>query len=140
MDNGEKKISSLFNGRTIFNIPEYQRAYAWSDLQLREFLDDLNNQKLNRSYFLGTVLFEEKGLEGNHEIIDIVDGQQRITTIIIFMSCLINRMRELDPSEEDEDNLNLLYETSLHTTKKQKSLLKQRHNSNFQDESDHAKL
>ena len=111
MDNGEKKISSLFNGRTIFNIPEYQRAYAWSDLQLREFLDDLNNQKLNRSYFLGTVLFEEKGLEGNHEIIDIVDGQQRITTIIIFMSCLINRMRELDPSEEDEDNLNLLYET-----------------------------
>ena len=111
MDNGEKKISSLFNGRTIFNIPEYQRAYAWSDLQLREFLDDLNNQKLNRSYFLGTVLFEEKGLEGNHEIIDIVDGQQRITTIIIFMSCLINRMRELDPSEDDEDNLNLLYET-----------------------------
>ena len=111
MDNGEKKLSSLFDGRTIFNIPEYQRAYAWSYIQLYDFLDDLNNQKLGRSYFLGTVLFEEKGLEGNYEIIDIVDGQQRLTTIIIFMSCLITRLRELCSSEEDEENLDLLYET-----------------------------
>lgn len=111
MDNGEKKISSLFDGRTIFNIPEYQRAYAWSDVQLREFLDDLNNQKINRSYFLGTVLFEEKGLEGNYEIIDIVDGQQRLTTIIIFMTYLITRLRELSSSDDEEENLDLLYET-----------------------------
>ncbi|CAM4029619.1 DUF262 domain-containing protein [Psychrobacter arenosus] len=111
MDNGEKKLSSLFDGRTIFNIPEYQRAYAWSEVQLREFLDDLNNQKLNRSYFLGTVLFEEKGLEGNYEIIDIVDGQQRLTTIIIFMSHLITRLRELSSTDEEEENLDLLYET-----------------------------
>lgn len=111
MDNGEKKISSLFDGRTIFNIPEYQRAYAWSEIQLREFLDDLNNQKLNRSYFLGTVLFEEKGLEGNYEVIDIVDGQQRLTTIIIFMTCLIARLRELSSSDEENENLDLLHET-----------------------------
>lgn len=111
MDNGEKKLSSLFDGRTIFNIPEYQRAYAWSYLQLFDFLDDLNNQKIGRSYFLGTVLFEEKGLEGNYEIIDIVDGQQRLTTIIIFMSCLIARLRALSFSEEENESLDLLYET-----------------------------
>lgn len=72
MDNGEKKLSSLFDGRTIFNIPEYQRAYAWSYLQLFDFLDDLSNQKIGRSYFLGTVLFEEKGLEGNYEIMKLL--------------------------------------------------------------------
>ncbi len=90
MDNGEKKISSLFDGRTIFNILVYQRAYAWGEDQLADFVEDIQNQKENRSYFLGTVLFEEKGLEKNYEIIDIVDGQQRITTIVIFMSVLIN--------------------------------------------------
>lgn len=120
MDNGEKKLSSLFDGRTIFNIPEYQRAYAWSYIQLYDFLDDLNNQKLGRSYFLGTVLFEEKGLEGNYEIIDIVDGQQRLTTIIIFMSCLITRLRELCLSEEDEENLDLIYETYVKHRRKYK--------------------
>ena len=111
MDNGEKKISSLFDGRTIFNIPEYQRAYAWSYLQLMDFMDDINNQKVRRSYFLGTVLFEEKRLEGNYELIDIVDGQQRLTTIIIFMSVLIFRLRELSSSEEESEDIDLLYET-----------------------------
>ena len=111
MDNGEKKISSLFDGRTIFNIPEYQRAYAWSILQLIDFMDDINNQKIGRSYFLGTVLFEEKGLDGNYELIDIVDGQQRLTTIIIFMSTLISRLRELSSSEEESEDIDLLYET-----------------------------
>lgn len=121
MDNGEKKLSSLFDGRTIFNIPEYQRAYAWSHSQLHDFLDDLNNQKLGRSYFLGTVLFEEKGLEGNYEIIDIVDGQQRITTIIIFMSCLISRLRKIILKEDnDDEGLELLYETYIKHRKEYK--------------------
>lgn len=120
MDNGEKKISSLFDGRTIFNIPEYQRAYSWSILQLDDFLDDLKNQKLGRSYFLGTVLFEEKGLESNYEIIDIVDGQQRLTTIIIFMACLIDRLREYSSSEEESENLDLLYETYIKHRKQYK--------------------
>lgn len=90
MDNGEKKISSLFDGRTLFNVPEYQRAYAWGEAQLSDFIEDIQNQKEDKSYFLGTVLFEEKGLENNYEVIDIVDGQQRITTIIIFMYNLIS--------------------------------------------------
>ncbi|NLS14624.1 DUF262 domain-containing protein [Vibrio sp. SM6] len=111
MDNGEKTLSGLFDGRTIFNIPEYQRAYAWSEVQLTEFLDDLHNQKLGRSYFLGTVLFEEKGLESNYKIIDIVDGQQRLTTIIIFMTCLIEKLTLLSSSVEEKDELELLYET-----------------------------
>lgn len=120
MDNGEKKLSSLFDGRTIFNIPEYQRAYAWSDLQLNDFLDDLNNQKPNHSYFLGTVLFEEKGQEGNYEIIDIVDGQQRITTIIIFMTCLISCLRDNTTDENELEDLDLLYETYIKHRKQYK--------------------
>ena len=51
MDNGEKKISTLFGGRTIFNIPEYQRAYAWSKPQLKDFIEDLDNQKKIEAIF-----------------------------------------------------------------------------------------
>lgn len=111
MDNGEKKISSLFDGRTVFNIPEYQRAYAWGESQLTDFVEDIQNQKIDRSYFLGTVLFEEKELEKNYEIIDIVDGQQRITTIIIFMAVLIKRLREESTNEDELEDIELLFET-----------------------------
>lgn len=111
MDNGEKKISSLFDGRTIFNIPEYQRAYAWEKDQLSDFVDDIENQKVNRVYFMGTVLFEEKGLEKNYEIIDIVDGQQRLTTIIIFMATLIHFLKEQSSKEDELEDIELLYET-----------------------------
>ncbi|HHC7352587.1 TPA: DUF262 domain-containing protein [Vibrio campbellii] len=111
MDNGEKKLSSLFDGRTIFNIPEYQRAYAWGSSQLQDFVEDIENQKIDRSYFLGTVLFEEKGQEKNYKLIDIVDGQQRITTIIIFMTVLIELLRNLTNDEDELDDIDLLFET-----------------------------
>lgn len=111
LDNGEKKISSLFDGRTIFNIPEYQRAYAWTKPQLKDFIEDLDNQKKDRSYFLGTVLFEEKGQEKNYEIIDIVDGQQRITTIIIFMTVLLEELSSEASSDDELEDLDLLTET-----------------------------
>ncbi len=111
MDNGEKKVSDLFDGKNIFNIPEYQRAYAWGTQQLSEFLDDINNQKLDRNYFLGTVLFEEQKKENSYNLIDIVDGQQRLTTIIIFMATLINRLTELSETEEEQEELELLHET-----------------------------
>lgn len=113
MDNGEKKVSDLFDGKNIFNIPEYQRAYAWGKQQLAEFIDDIDNQKIDRNYFLGTVLFEERGKEGNYNIIDIVDGQQRLTTIIIFMSALIKRLQELTDAgdKEGQEDLDMLHET-----------------------------
>ena len=93
MQHGQKTIRELFNTRTIFNIPEYQRAYAWEEQQLKDFVEDLENQRLNRDYFFGTILFEEQLPDEGFEIIDIVDGQQRITTIIIFMKLLLAQQK-----------------------------------------------
>ena len=92
LENGQKTIRDLFNGRTIFHIPQYQRAYAWEEPQLEDFVDDIENQKLDKDYFFGTILFQNKGRSGNFENIDIVDGQQRITTLIIFMKLLLDRL------------------------------------------------
>lgn len=94
MEHGQKSIRDLFNTRTIFNIPEYQRAYAWEEQQLKDFVEDIENQRLDRDYFFGTILFEEQPSDQGFEIIDIVDGQQRITTIIIFMKLLLTKWKK----------------------------------------------
>ncbi len=101
MENGQKTIRELFDGSKIFNIPKYQRAYAWEEKQLDDFVDDIENQTLNignqtsnKDYFFGTILFQEKGISNNFENIDIVDGQQRITTLIIFMKLLLDQFRK----------------------------------------------
>jgi Protein of unknown function DUF262/Protein of unknown function (DUF1524) len=133
MDNGEKKISSLFDGRTIFNIPEYQRTYAWEKRQLAEFLEDIENQKVDRTYFLGTVLFEEKEPQNNYEIIDVVDGQQRITTIIIFMYVLIGKLKAYAKDDAaEQEKIELLSETYVKHKSRYKLKVQEEDNDFFQ--------
>jgi len=89
MQSGSSKIFELFNGDKIFNVPKYQRAFTWKEENLTDFLDDLKNHRGNKEYFLGTFLFHQKSNRGEYEVIDIVDGQQRLTTIILFQKELI---------------------------------------------------
>ncbi|WP_430292952.1 DUF262 domain-containing protein [Pseudomonas sp. B1-22] len=114
MENGQKKLKELFDGRKIFKIPDYQRAYAWDESrQLPDFLEDIENQSLERDYFLGTILFQERGdKHQGYDIIDVVDGQQRITTIIIFMKSLLSELAVRLPDDEFVDKgLDLVTET-----------------------------
>ena len=95
MQNGNLKVQDLFNGDRIFNVPKYQRAYSWDEDNLGSFLDDLLNQRGQKSYFLGTLLFHQQKDRGEYEFLDVVDGQQRLATIIIFikeiLQCLQNK-------------------------------------------------
>ena len=95
MQDGQKTIKDLFDSSTIFNIPKYQRAYAWEQEQLDAFVEDLENQDTNKDHFFGTILLQEQAPEGEFKIIDIVDGQQRITTIIIFMKLLLAQHKSM---------------------------------------------
>src|SRR4028118_171663 len=105
MENGQKAISDLFESRRIFNIPKYQRAYAWEMKQLRDFISDLDNQTLGKDYFFGTILLQVRESEGHFKIIDIVDGQQRLTTLTIFMRLLLDKL------EASGDDVSILRET-----------------------------
>ena len=88
-------IGRLFGEEMIsFTIPNYQRAYSWKvDKdglgQVNMYLDDIINQPDNSDYFLGHYLFEETQENGY----EIIDGQQRLTTTVIFMSRLVNELR-----------------------------------------------
>ena len=98
MQDGRKTIKDLFDGSKIFNIPKYQRAYAWGEEQLNAFIEDLENQYADEAHFFGTILLQKQAPEGEFDIIDIVDGQQRITTIIIFMKLLLAQQEKADNS------------------------------------------
>ncbi|WP_448550058.1 DUF262 domain-containing protein [Thalassotalea fusca] len=93
MQTGKSTIKEIFDGTRIFNIPVYQRAYSWEvEENLKDFMSDIVNQHEDRSYFLGSFLFHINGARNEFTVIDIVDGQQRLTTFIIFVNVLINRL------------------------------------------------
>ncbi len=95
MQNGQITIHSLFDGTKVFRIPQYQRAYAWEERQLQEFCDDFETQFVGKDYFFGTILFREEESQDEFEIIEIVDGQQRITTLMIYMKLILDRLAAL---------------------------------------------
>ena len=72
-----------------FKVPDFQRAYSWEQREIELFINDLNeysSRNLNNSkkYYLGHFIFEINN--SNNEIeYEIVDGQQRLTTVFLFM-------------------------------------------------------
>ncbi|WP_226024015.1 GmrSD restriction endonuclease domain-containing protein [Halomicrobium salinisoli] len=94
------EINELFEGRkTLYQIPEYQRPYSWEKSHIDQLWDDLYEAwnagtDGDDSYFLGTVILVDNG----EKRLDILDGQQRITTLVIFYAVLRDFFSdELDP-------------------------------------------
>lgn len=93
-------ISQMLSGNKIF-VPAYQRAYAWDIEQVSQFVVDLQDyisSHSNSKYYFGHFLFEDKG-NRNYAIID---GQQRLTTITIFISAIYSRIKSLRQLSEEE--------------------------------------
>ncbi|EFA4475678.1 DUF262 domain-containing protein [Escherichia coli] len=88
-----KNISKLSD--YYFLVPDYQREYIWKvDDQVEQFLMDLDNeyqpeQKDQNGYFLGSVIIVKNG-----EKHDVIDGQQRLTTIVITMCALRDLLKD----------------------------------------------
>lgn len=82
-------IDNLFGGKRRFSVPPFQRAYSWqvrNGDQVGQFLRDIREQTPDKQYYLGHFLFECEPGFGEFQV---VDGQQRLTTTVIFMSCLV---------------------------------------------------
>jgi hypothetical protein len=96
-------VKSLFEpSDTAFHIPSYQRAYAWrADKQLAQFLADLEEQPSGKDYFLGHFLLERTHATKPHY--HVIDGQQRLTTIVLFFSSLVRELRIREQSEALRD-------------------------------------
>ena len=115
MVSGLKSINDLFGfnktnekeGPDIyFYVPEYQRNYAWEDKQINDFFDDFktNYNGANKKYYYGTILLQSIENEGSKEKFDIVDGQQRLTTLIVFIKCVLDRIAKIKNRSDSFDD------------------------------------
>jgi hypothetical protein len=112
-----KSLDSVFKNK-IFRIPDYQRGYAWQQEQLKDFWEDLVNLSDERCHYTGvltlkqipTTDIQEKDEEywlvddHNYELYHIVDGQQRLTTLIIFLLTLVNFVKKLPENKDKTDD------------------------------------
>jgi len=84
-------IDQLFNGSRVFKIPFYQRAYVWGEKQWERFLADMKSVgSQDKDYFLGAIILKQL-VSGAADFGDyklVIDGQQRLTTISIFLKVL----------------------------------------------------
>ncbi len=104
-------ISEIFDKR-IFRVPDFQRGFSWGQRQLDDFWDDLEKVSLSKIHYTGLLTIEKvKVLANNiskwndalfllnaedskYSPYYIVDGQQRITTAIILIAAIINKLDE----------------------------------------------
>ncbi|MDF2382183.1 DUF262 domain-containing protein [Nostoc ellipsosporum NOK] len=95
-------IGELFGNKdALYKIPQYQRPYKWEDDQVDKLWDDIHDAFENQedNYFLGSVITAKPRDNEKSAYVDVVDGQQRLTTLMILF-CVI---RDLYP-KINEDN------------------------------------
>ena len=94
-----------------FVIPEYQRPYAWTDEQVETLFEDLweftstiGSTENESSYFLGTIVSYENE-EGEQEIID---GQQRITSLFLLLRAIYTKLIQTPAAERTAEATNFI--------------------------------
>ncbi len=97
-------LGELFSQR-LFRIPRYQRAYSWHRKQRNDMFNDIENLKENPEgfHFMATVvgLRSDKRIIGAdlHNVIDIVDGQQRLTTLVLLLKAIEQKLECSQPDD-----------------------------------------
>lgn len=112
-----ESLKSVFKNR-LFKIPDYQRGYAWTSKQLTEFWEDVVNLPSDRFHYTGLLslkklgkdiwtnwndekwLLEDRGYKAFH----IVDGQQRLTTFVIFVQAISELIAELPENKDKKES------------------------------------
>jgi hypothetical protein len=94
-------VRGLFSERR-FSIPDYQRGYAWGRQQWDELWEDLDLLPLGKSHYTGTIVLQATDrrfttIQGNPlRVEEVVDGQQRLTTLVLLLDALRRELEVLD--------------------------------------------
>ncbi|EJC00013.1 DUF262 domain-containing protein [Helicobacter pylori] len=98
---------------TVFSIPVYQRNYTWEEENCEKLLQDIVSISQNKkTHFMGSITYilhlidDEKSLRQLQEFV-IIDGQQRITTIMLLLKAIETKMQNEGIKKEIDNLLNL---------------------------------
>jgi len=90
-------LGNLFNNTyEQFFIPAYQRRYAWKHPQIDALFKDIKLMKSDDVHLLGTVILLSETHNPNINLLEVVDGQQRLTTISIIFKIIQDKMVKQD--------------------------------------------
>ncbi|MFH1022871.1 MAG: DUF262 domain-containing HNH endonuclease family protein [Planctomycetota bacterium] len=112
----KKTLTSLFV-ETIYRIPNYQRGYAWEEKQWKDFIQDIDalvDENL-KSHYTGTVVvYAGLGAKEDYgtkrlDVVDVVDGQQRLTTSCLYLSVIIRALRGKGNKDYEQEIPGFLY-------------------------------
>ena len=93
-------FSFISAGQTTFVIPVYQRNYDWKKENCLQLFSDVQNLVgVDKTHFIGTICFK---MNGKHECI-VIDGQQRITSIMLLMKAIYDRSNDEDLRDKIND-------------------------------------
>lgn len=115
MQNQLKQLQDVFS-RSAFVIPDYQRGYAWTSDHREDLLTDLEGLDAlaaSKMHYTGTLVLHR----GRHpsktvfgraiDVLDVVDGQQRLTSLVVLLSVIARRLEALATEEARERARNL---------------------------------
>ncbi|WP_440991568.1 DUF262 domain-containing protein [Haloarchaeobius baliensis] len=106
-----KDMGDLFDQNERLRIPSYQRRYSWEEEQFADLWSDLEKIGSDGSHFFGTIVFMSgTHVAGGTNEIDIVDGQQRITTVSILLCAIRDHLRETYEEDDVEQRVESINE------------------------------
>lgn len=113
----EVSINQVFLANRTLKIPYFQRPYVWGESNWNKFYNDIAEITMSVSdgeepetYFMGSIILKKgKFVGGQH--LDVIDGQQRLTTIVLFMKALYLSLGRNDFFLQNFMQQNLLGET-----------------------------
>lgn len=102
------------DGKRQFSVPDYQRGYSWEEEQRKDLLGDIEQiSHQQHRHFTGTIVVSR---QGNLSVFDLVDGQQRVTSLVILVSCLVRRAQSLAMPTLGEHTLGSIREIYIRST------------------------
>ena len=102
-------LKGLLSGDKVFYIPLYQRGYAWEEKNLQDLWEDLYHLDPSKQHYFGTVLLKDSGTTETRFAVfdrfDVIDGQQRLTTILILLREIISQLNVVGDEEFREEEI-----------------------------------
>ena len=123
------RLEQVFTDKNMYEVPNFQRDFSWQEKQYDDFILDVKksvrlsfNESNNKiefnteevDYFFGTILLVGDGTKPNVEKpYKVIDGQQRLTTMTLFLACIKDIIDEYNEDKDSEDKYAHEYDSNL---------------------------